>query len=180
VLLVRDDRTGRRVGRIVETEAYGGPEDRASHARFRSSTRNAVMFGPAGHAYVYRVYGMHDCLNVVTGPDGEASAVLIRAVEALTGLDIVRAERHRVVPDARLASGPGLVGAYFGVDPGWTGLDLCDGASPLRLEDDPDRRGARMSIDARPRVGIDYAGPGWVDRPWRFSISAHPAVSRAR
>jgi 3-methyladenine DNA glycosylase Mpg len=80
----------------------------------------------------------------------------------------------------RSASGPGLVGAYFGVDPGWTGLDLCDGASPLRLEDDPDGRGARMSIDARPRVGIDYAGPGWVDRPWRFSIRAHPAVSRAR
>lgn len=188
----------------MEVEAYAGPEDRASHARFGPTARNAVMAGPPGIAYVYLVYGMYDCLNVVTGPDGAASAVLIRAVEPLAGVDAMRAARSAVAdrrrrvrdgggapaagarlartPDRSLASGPGLVGACFGVDPGWSGTDLCDPSSPLRLERDPDvpSGDAPLVIGRGPRVGIGYAGPAWATRPWRFWIDGHPSVSRPR
>ena len=150
--LVRDDATGRRVGRIVEVEAYIGEDDRASHARFGETARNRVMFGPPGRAYVYLVYGMYDCLNVVTEPAGSPAAVLVRAIEPLDGVEAMRLDRvlrattRRRRPTAdgaaataarierlsrlRLASGPGLVAAAFGLDTGWTGLDLCDPASP--------------------------------------------------
>jgi DNA-3-methyladenine glycosylase len=138
------------------------------------------MFGPPGHAYVYLVYGMHDCLNVVTGSVGQASAVLIRAVEPLAGQDVVREARGRPVADVRLASGPGLVGSYFGVDPTWTGVDLCDPTSTLRLETDRSTSDPDRVIEAGPRIGISYAGPGWSDRPWRFRVRGHPAVSRPR
>jgi DNA-3-methyladenine glycosylase len=162
------------------------------------------MAGPAGIAYVYLVYGMYDCLNVVTGPDGEASAVLIRAVEPLSGVDAMRASRLAVAgrrrgaregdgmpaaqarlartPDGALASGPGLVGASFGVDPGWTGTDLCDPSSPLRLERDPAATSGvpRFAVASGPRIGIGYAGQAWVARPWRFWIAGHPSVSRRR
>ena len=196
--LVRDDATGRRVGRIVEVEAYIGLDDRASHARFGPTARNAVMFGPAGRAYVYLVYGMYDCLNVVTEPDGAPAAVLVRAVEPLEGVDAMRvdrivrstarrrsvtgeralaaAERIERMPRERLASGPGLVAAAFGLDTGWTGVDLCDPASPLRLEAAPDDE-PPPEVIATPRIGIDYAGPPWVDRPWRFVERGHPSVS---
>jgi DNA-3-methyladenine glycosylase len=191
------------VGRIVETEAYGGPEDLASHARFGSTARNAVMAGPPGHAYVYLVYGMYDCLNVVTGPAGRASAVLIRAIEPLDGLEVMRADRLALVRrrrrdpdraadraasdriartlDRHLGRGPGLVGACFGVDRSWTGTDLCDPASPLRLETTPDDAVAAHDprIVIGPRVGVAYAGE-WAHRPWRFSLEGHPSVSRSR
>jgi len=192
------------VGRIVETEAYGGPEDLASHARFGSTGRNSVMGGPPGIAYVYLVYGMYDCLNVVTGTAGAPSAVLIRAVEPLAGLDDMRAARLEVdrrrravrtpdaiqearqrldaIPDAQLARGPGLVGACFGVDPTWTGVDLCDPGSTLRLETDPAGPAALAGarIVAGPRVGVAYAGEDWAGVPWRFRLAGHPSVSRAR
>ena len=162
------------------------------------------MAGPPGIAYVYLVYGMYDCLNVVTGADGVASAVLIRAVEPLAGVDAMRAARSAVadrrrrvragdgaaaararlakMPDRLLASGPGLVGACFGVGPGWTGTDLCDPASPLRLERDPAVAAgdAPPVIGRGPRIGIGYAGPVWTTRPWRFWIDGHPSVSRRR
>jgi DNA-3-methyladenine glycosylase len=173
------------VGRIVEVEAYAGPEDAASHARFASARRNAVMSGPPGRAYVYRVYGMYDCLNVVTGPDGIAAAVLIRALEPVEGVGRMRearlAHRHGPVkapPDHRLASGPGLVGVALGIDPSWTGVDLCDPAGPLRLERDRADHVADDDVVATPRIGIAYAGPAWADRPWRFAIDGHPSVSR--
>ncbi len=197
-LLVRDDETGRRVGRIVELEAYIGRDDRASHARFGETPRNRVMFGPPGHAYVYLVYGMYDCLNVVTEPAGEPAALLVRAVEPLDGIEAMRvdrvlrattrrrsltadraaaaAERIASLPSDRLASGPGLVAAAFGLGTGWTGLDLCDPASPLRLE--PAAEGEpRREIDATPRIGIDHAGDPWVSRAWRFIERGHPSVS---
>src|SRR5438093_8514899 len=138
--LVRDDATGRRVARIVEVEAYIGEDDRASHARFGRTARNAVMFGPPGTAYVYLVYGMHDCLNVVTEPAGRPAAVLIRAVEPIEGGAAMRRARtararRRGPPtpgrleqltEARLASGPGLVAAAFDITRSDTGADLLD------------------------------------------------------
>ena len=156
------------------------------------------MFGPAGHAYVYLVYGMYDCLNVVTEPEGAPAAVLIRAVEPLEGIDAMRldrvlrattrrrsltdagvataAERIAAVPAHRLASGPGLVAAAFGLDTAWTGLDLCDPASPLRLEAASPGEPAPTVI-ATPRVGVDYAGEPWTSRPWRFVAGGHRSVS---
>ena len=160
------------------------------------------MAGPPGFAYVYLVYGMYDCLNVVTEPSGRASAVLIRAVEPLLGIELMRADRlawdrrRRAgrsetgaiaaklrldrVPDHRLASGPGLVGAAFGIDTAWTGVDLCDPSSPLRLEHDPAHPAAIVAPDTvavGPRVGVAYAGEAWAARPWRFSIAGHRSVS---
>jgi DNA-3-methyladenine glycosylase len=183
----------------VEVEAYIGEDDQASHARFGRTTRNGVMFGPAGHAYVYLVYGMHACLNVVTGPDGSAAALLIRAVEPLEGLDRMRADRvarasanRRVtpperaaadatriaaVPDHRLASGPALVAAAFGLDRGWTGVDLCDPGSALRLEVPAAARPATDRVLATSRIGIGYAGEPWTSQPWRLIVAGHPSVS---
>jgi DNA-3-methyladenine glycosylase len=191
--LVRDDETGRRVARIVEVEAYIGEDDRASHARFGRTARNAVMYGAPGTAYVYLVYGMHDCLNIVTEPVGTPAALLVRAVEPLEGLDLMRVsrdrragERRRVAApivtkagpaDARLGSGPGLVCAIFGIDRSLTGADLLAADAPVRIEarpvGEPDPH-----IVASERVGIGYAGDPWTSRPWRLSISGNPSVSR--
>jgi DNA-3-methyladenine glycosylase len=150
------------------------------------------MSGRPGIAYVYRVYGMYDCLNVVTGPEGQAGAVLIRAVDVLEGAATMRAARGNGrqvsraqsgsghVPDRLLASGPGLVGACFGVDRSWTGSDLCDPLAPLRLEDSVGAGPPTAEIIAGPRVGIAYAGDEWAGRPWRFRLSGNPAVSAPR
>jgi DNA-3-methyladenine glycosylase len=183
----------RRVGRIVEVEAYLGPEDRASHARAGLTVRTAPMFGPPGVAYVYLVYGMYDCLNVVTGPNGQAGAVLIRAVEPLEGVPAMRAAiaAHRVarrrgspIPtggpraptaDHLVASGPGLVAAAFSIDRAMTGLDLCDPASLLHLEPRPaDARPVRL--ERSPRIGVAYAGEPWTTLPYRLVDASSPAV----
>ncbi len=157
-----------------------GVDDRASHARMGPTSRNQVMFGPPGIAYVYLVYGMHHCLNVVTGAAPFPAALLVRAVEPLEGLDAMRlareARRRRPVPDVRLAAGPGLVGLAFGVDRSITGLDLCDGASALRLESAP-RGEAVPEIITTPRVGIGFAGEPWISVPWRFLVADSPSVS---
>jgi DNA-3-methyladenine glycosylase len=185
----------------VELEAYIGPDDLASHARFGETARNQVMFGPPGRAYVYLVYGMYDCLNVVTEPPGAPAALLVRAIEPLEGIEAMRVDRivrattrrrtltpDRVAAEAdrlaalsseRLASGPGLVAAAFGLDTGWTGIDLCDPASPLRLESAPAGE-ARPEVVATPRIGIDYAGEPWTERPWRFVLRGHPSLSGPR
>ncbi len=171
-----------RVGRIVEVEAYIGEEDRASHARMGPTPRNRVMFGPPGLAYVYLVYGMHHCLNVVTEPPNRPAAVLIRAVEPVSGAAPMRSRRERGrrahvrVPDARLAAGPGLVAAAFDLDRGHTGLDLCDPASPVRLEAAPQGDPA-PAVEATPRVGIAYAGEPRTTVPWRFIDPASPSLS---
>jgi DNA-3-methyladenine glycosylase len=156
------------------------------------------MFGPAGHAYVYLVYGMYDCLNVVTEPAGTAGAVLIRAVEPLDGIESMRldrivrsttrrrgltadraaaaAARIEGLPAHRLAAGPGLVAAAFGLDTGWTGVDLCEASSPLRLEAAPLGE-SPPDIVASERIGVAYAGEPWATEPWRFSERGHPSVS---
>jgi DNA-3-methyladenine glycosylase len=178
---------GRRVGRIVEVEAYIGEDDRASHARFGRTARNAVMYGPPGIAYVYLVYGMYDCLNVVTEPEGRPAAVLVRAVEPLEGADVMRAariargravERIRVLPEHRLASGPGLVAAAFGLDRFDTGRDLCDPDAPVRLE--AGDAGEPPTVVATARIGVDYAPQPWRSVPWRFAIAGHRSVSGPR
>jgi len=186
-----------RAGRIVEVEAYGGPDDRASHARAGRTPRTALMFGPAGLAYVYLVYGMHNCLNVVSGLAGDAGAVLIRAVEPLEGLDAMyearvadassrsRGKPGRADPsdalargpaDAVLASGPGRLCAAFGVNRAFNGTDLCAGTSPLRLE--RARPGARPPVPAwTTRVGVDHAGEPWSSLPWRLIDRASGSLS---
>src|SRR3954447_14407046 len=151
-LVRRDPRgDGDRIARIVEVEAYIGEEDLASHARFGRTARNAVMFGEPGTAYVYLVYGMHDCLNIVTEEPGRPAALLIRAVEPLQGLERMRSSRAaraegrrptgptgargaRAIPDSRLGSGPGLVCAILDIDRSLTGTDLLDPAALVRLE----------------------------------------------
>ncbi len=191
--LVRDDESGRRVGRIVELEAYIGEDDRASHARFGRTTRNEVMYGPPGRAYVYLVYGMHDCLNIVTGPPELPAALLVRAIEPLAGSDLMRAARARraearrrvpatgsgprSAPDVRLAAGPGLVCAAFDLDRGLTGHDLLDSSAPIRLEPPPSDEPAPIVVTG-PRVGIGYAGAPWTEMPWRFAIAGNGSVSR--
>jgi DNA-3-methyladenine glycosylase len=198
--LVREDGRGRRVGRIVELEAYIGEDDRASHARFGRTARNEVMYGPPGRAYVYLVYGMHDCLNIVTEPVGSPAALLVRAVEPLEGFDFMRASRagrnaarRRTITDVtagdtgsagapaipadRLAAGPGLVCAAFDIDRTATGTELFVLHAEIRIEAPPAGEPGPVVV-AGPRVGIGYAGSPWTEVPWRFAIAGNPAVSR--
>lgn len=157
--------------RITEVEAYDGARDPGSHAYRGQTPRNEVMFGPAGHLYVYFTYGMHHCCNVVTGTPGSASAVLLRAGEIVGGLDQVRVRRG-TARDRDLASGPARLCSALGIDLSHNGTDLAGGV--LRLE-----RGEPVSpgeVMTGPRVGLRHAG----DRPWRFWIADEPTVSRYR
>jgi DNA-3-methyladenine glycosylase len=176
-LIVRAGDTGVRVARIVETEAYDGTRDRASHARAGRTARTAVMFGPPGHAYVYLVYGMHHCLNVVCGSDGVAAAVLIRALEPVAGIEIMRSRRGSTGgPDARLAAGPARACQAMDIDRSLGGTDL---TRDRRLWLATDGRESRSREIVRgPRIGVDYAGPDWAGRPWRFGIASSTALSR--
>jgi DNA-3-methyladenine glycosylase len=179
-VVVRDDGAGLRVGRIVETEAYGGPEDCASHARAGRTSRTSIMFGPAGRAYVYLVYGLHHCLNVVCGADGEAAAVLVRALSPITGIERMRGARGTAGSDARVAAGPARLCEALGIDRSLDGIDLLTddrlrlalpGTGRVRLE-------PGEQVVAGPRVGVSYAGPEWATRPWRFGIAGHVSLSR--
>lgn len=168
-LLVHDSPEGLVSGRIVETEAYRGPRDPASHA-FRGITpRNAVMFGPPGHAYVYFIYGVHYCLNLVTERDGFPSAVLVRALEPVQGVEIMR-RRRGITAGPALARGPGNVARALGLGREHNGLDLATG--PLWLSDARPARGG-LRIAASPRIGLSVA----LERRWRFFLAGHPAVS---
>ena len=161
-VLVHDAPHGRIAGRIVEVEAYLGPEDLAAHSSHGRTRRNSVMFGTPGHLYVYLVYGLHHCANVVCGPGSKPEAVLLRAAELTQGEDLARLRRGEV-PRARLAAGPGNLAAAFGIDRQLNGADLL--AGPVRL-----LRGPRPdAIDRTPRVGVAYAG-AWADRPLRYLI----------
>ena len=154
--------------RIVEVEAYAGLHDPASHAYRGETARTAVMFGPAGHLYAYFVYGMHTCLNVVAGPDGQASAVLLRAAEVLTGHEDAAARRPTARGPADLARGPGNLALALGITLADGGTDLLAGRE-VRLELH------ELSAEAAvgPRVGVTAA----ADVPWRFWVPGSPAVS---
>lgn len=158
--------------RITEVEAYEGLDDPASHA-FRGPTpRTQVMFGPPGHLYVYRSYGIHRCANIVCGPAGRAAAVLLRAGQIVDGLDVARARRGDV-PDVRLARGPGCVGQALGLDLELSGAPIATGddSAELTLQWHPADPAA---IRTGPRVGVSVA----ADVAWRFWLDDEPTVSR--
>lgn len=172
-VLVHESPAGRTSGRIVEVEAYRGPEDRAAHSYGgRRTRRTEAMFGPAGHAYVFFVYGMHWHFNVVTTGPGAPHAVLVRAVEPLEGRSLM-AERRKLPADSRhLCNGPGKLCSAFGIDGAHYGADLT--SSTLYLLDGP-----RIRCATSPRIGVDYAGE-WAGVPWRFYDPKSPFVSPAR
>lgn len=149
-----------RVGRIVEVEAYLGAHDLAAHSSKGITNRTRVMFGPPGFAYVYLIYGMHHCMNVVTEPEGCGSAILIRALEPIRNLK-------------GNSAGPGLLCRAMDIDRSLNGHDLCGGNFWIAAP--PAERPLR--IVQRPRIGIAYAGE-WVDKPLRFYIEGNPYVSR--
>ncbi|MFG1654130.1 DNA-3-methyladenine glycosylase [Micromonospora sp. NPDC049275] len=161
--------------RLTEVEAYAGTgEDPASHAHRGPTPRTAVMYGPAGHAYTYFVFGVHWCLNIVCGDEGEAAAVLLRAGEVVEGVDIAR-KRRGDVPDRDLARGPARLVVALGIGATANGTSLIDGNGPLLLTP-PTRPVARSAISAGPRVGVAAAH----DVPWRFWITGDPTVSAYR
>ena len=168
-VLVKGDRSGR----IVEVEAYHGANDAASHAYRGRTPRTAVMFGPPGFLYVYFTYGMHWCANVVCGPDGEAAAVLIRALAPLTGLEAMRGARPAARRDRELCNGPAKLCQALGINGADNGSDLFAAApGTIRLLDDgrpPPRRPGRGT-----RIGIKEA----TEKRWRFWVPGDPCVSR--
>jgi DNA-3-methyladenine glycosylase len=175
-LLMRDE----VVLRITEVEAYRWPGDTANHCRMGRTPRNAPMWGPAGHAYVYLCYGQHVMLNVVTGREGEGAAVLVRACEPLAGLDVVRARRRgrdgRPAPEGpALLTGPGRVGAALGLDTSWSGHPLYEaGGLELRAGRRPEQ------LLTGPRVGIGYASARDRRARWRIAEAGTPWVSHRR
>jgi DNA-3-methyladenine glycosylase len=160
---------GLLAGRIVETEAYTGEADPASHAYRGRTARNAVMFGPAGHAYVYFSYGMHYCLNVTAERPGTAGAVLLRALEPLAGIAIMRAKGDHG-PEARLLSGPGKIGRGFGLTLADNGRDFTRG--PLGIAAGVPVVDRQIAVSRR--IGISRA----VHFPYRFSVIGSPSISR--
>jgi DNA-3-methyladenine glycosylase len=170
--LVHDSAAGRCVGRIVETEAYD-ESDPASHSYAGPTTRNQAMFGPGGHAYVYRSYGVHWCVNVSVGQSGKGSAVLIRALEPVEGHDLMRKRRlatAKVCRDRDLARGPGRVCQAMGIGRGHNGEALVDG--PLRIVSPSNFR--KPDAMATTRVGISKG----VETLWRFKVIDNSYVSR--
>lgn len=164
------------IGRIVEAEAYGGPEDSTSHALRGPAGRAAGMFGPVGRAYIYLIYGVYSCLNVVAHPAGGVGAVLLRALAPEVGLERMRVLRGGVVPHL-LASGPGRLCKALSIDRSLDGVDLLDPDGPLFLAagvDLPDE-----AVTAGPRVGV-VGRPGDIAHPWRLYVADDPNVSPGR
>ena len=149
-----------RIGRIVETEAYLGPHDLAAHSARGRTPRTEVMFGPPGHAYVYLIYGVHHCMNVVTEPEGKAAAVLIRALEPVQGIE-------------GSTKGPGLLCRALAIDRSHSGDDLV--GDDLFLAEPEERE--PFEVVARPRIGVAYAGE-WAARALRFYVAGNAFISR--
>jgi DNA-3-methyladenine glycosylase len=162
------------VVRLTEVEAYAGPDDPASHAYRGVTPRNAVMFGPPGFLYVYFSYGVHWCANVVCGPDGFASAVLLRAGEVVGGLGVARSRRVTARNDAELARGPGRLTSALGLGREHDGADLCREGASVRLT--PGVPVPDSAVSTGPRVGLTKA----VDTPWRFWVTGDATVSPYR
>ena len=166
---------GERVAvRLTEVEAYEGSDDPASHAYRGPTPRTQVMFGPPGYLYCYFTYGMHWCANVVCGPEGRASAVLLRAGEVIDGLPVAQARRPAARRPADLARGPARLAQALGLDAATNGADLCASASPVRLE--RLARAGSVPVRSGPRVGISVA----QDEPWRFWVDGEVTVSTYR
>jgi DNA-3-methyladenine glycosylase len=160
-------------GRIVEVEAYDGSDDQASHARPGRTERNASMYGPPGHAYVYFIYGMHYCLNAVAEPEGQPAAVLIRALEPLEGIEAMR-ERRGGRTGATLTSGPARLCQALAIDRRFDGVDLCAAEGPLTVE--ADQIVPIGSLETSCRVGV-RGDETAVNAPWRFYIVDNAYVS---
>ncbi len=171
-VLVRETPAGRMAVKIVETEAYVGPHDKACHASKGMTDRNRVMFGEPGHAYVYFIYGMYHCLNLVTERDGYPAAVLIRAGEPLEGEAWMRELRKKASSREELTSGPGKLCMALAIDRALNGADLCQ-KGPLYVEDG--EPGSHEVVSCK-RIGVDYAAE-YRDKPWRFYIKNSPFVS---
>jgi DNA-3-methyladenine glycosylase len=173
-VLVHRTAEGIVAGRVVEAEAYRGPEDRAAHSfGGRRTARTEAMFGPPGFAYVFFVYGMHWHVNLVTTREGAPHAVLLRAVEPLLGADLMARRRGLRESDHNLTNGPGKLCQAFRIDREHYGMDLTRG--PLFLSEGA----ASGKVGRSPRIGVDYAG-AWAERPWRFFELDSPWVSRTR
>lgn len=160
--------------RLVEVEAYAGEDDAASHAWRGPTPRTTVMFGPPGRVYVYFTYGMHWCANVVCGPEGRASAVLLRGGEVVDGVELARSRRRPGAAERALASGPANLAACLGLDGSWTGERVTSPRGALRL-----RAGSPLVDDlvaSGPRIGITRA----TENPWRFRVLGDPHVSGPR
>jgi len=171
-VLVHETEAGIAAGRIVETEAYRGPEDLAAHsARGRRTKRTEAMFGPPGRAYMFLLYGTSWAFNVVSGREDVPHAVLVRALEPLVGLELMASRRKRAATARELTNGPGKLTQALGIDGAAYGVDLARGK--LRLCE-----GKAGPIGRSPRINIDYAGP-WVTRPWRFFEKGNRHVSVA-
>jgi DNA-3-methyladenine glycosylase len=174
-VLVHETAQGLLAGRIVEAEAYRGPEDRAAHSwGGRRTERTEVMFGPPGFAYVFFVYGMHWHVNVVTTKAGAPHAVLLRAVEPLVGVRLMAQRRGLPETNVNLTNGPGKLCQAFGIDKRHNKVDLTAGRLFLSEGDTP-----RGKLVRSARIGVDYAG-SWAEKPWRFCEQGNRWVSRAR
>lgn len=159
--------------RITEVEAYDGANDPASHAYRGPTKRNAVMFGPPGHLYVYFTYGMHYCANFVCGPPDVPSGILLRAGEIVGGIEIARSRRPGIRPDQALARGPANLVRALGLGPANDGADVC-GDGPITVEPAAGPAGERLRTG--PRVGVRLG----AERPWRFWLADEPSVSAYR
>lgn len=178
-VLVHESPEGHTSGTVVEAEAYRGPDDQAAHSfGGRRTARTEVMFGPPGHAYIYLIYGMYDCFNVVVRSEGLPEAVLVRALKPMEGQALMAARRG-LDPAAprtarQLCSGPGKLTIAMGINRAMHyGADLCTGSlyfAPGDTIDDTD-------VGATPRINVDYAGQ-WRDLPWRFVVRDSPWLSR--
>ncbi|MGN6677028.1 MAG: DNA-3-methyladenine glycosylase [Streptosporangiaceae bacterium] len=174
-LLAHETDDGLVAAEIVEVEAYRGESDPASHAFRGKTARNAVMFGEAGHAYVYFTYGMHFCVNLVCQAPGHAAAVLLRAGRVVAGAELAAKRRGaRAVAERDLARGPARLCQALGIERPQNGADVCDPASPLRVLARPGFEGLPSgTISSGPRVGVRLG----AEDPWRFWVTGEPAVS---
>jgi DNA-3-methyladenine glycosylase len=179
--LVRNSDAGLIKGKIVETEAYCDTDqlDLACHGdrsnRGRPTERTKVMFGPPGYAYVYFTYGMHWMFNIVTGAEGQANAVLLRALEPVEGLSIMTRYRNNM-PLEQLSNGPAKLAQALAIDNSLNGTDLCLDNSVIWIEDNQPTE--KMTICSGPRIGLGSTPEPWLSIPWRFWIRNNPFVSR--